>query len=136
MDRTDRGNRFRIWRQNAGLSQNDVADAVACNRAAVAAWESGASMPTRPKWGILAELYAIPKSEIGALRSKHNYPVQSTCNRCGYAHICHILGRDGLCMLCEEPEEAHISAMRKSGTLEAFRRFQLEYQRQNGGQRE
>lgn len=62
------GDDFRITlpaaRVNAGLTQNDVAEAIHVSKATVCSWESGKTHPTAEKAEQLAKLYKCPLNRI------------------------------------------------------------------------
>jgi transcriptional regulator with XRE-family HTH domain len=120
-------NKFKEWREAAGLLQRDVAQALGCSTTTVQQWEAGNNAPTKDKHETLAALFGVNVAEVRAAR-----PVQrrrtaprnrDICETCPVLAPCRWLESEHLPTLCEEPDEAERCFMEDVGILEDFQRL-------------
>ena len=56
--------KIKTFREKAGMSQRDLAEAVCVSQAAVAQWETGASQPTLDNLRKVADILGISPGEL------------------------------------------------------------------------
>ena len=66
MTERDGENVFRLWRQDAGLTQMQVAIGLSIHVSTVNGWESGRAAPRRRQWPQIAELFGKTVAEVAA----------------------------------------------------------------------